>query len=441
MAAQREQSSMTLLHPVRPEKREDLIALLRIIGRDIGGKRDNTYIRFADFPQIHFARWVVLPAHGDTPPQLAFGTDHDGDDAGLLRDLAARALPALDAVYAHCDGWPGASDAERAARYLLAGRLPYAARHVACRGRTVATLKQAVADRRRMQRYVDDALQPRLNAAPPPPPDKAAARETVARIVRETGPTLPPRRAPVNWQLPALGLAVLGGGAWALSRLPVAGRWAVLLGLAGAAGAYLLALRAREKADEKRWRPADRPSLEKLRELRGWEDQIVQNQMTHLVPVKPGRLRQATLRTLFAVIDFLARYHYNRGDLGGIPTIHFARWALIDGGRRLLFLSNYDGSWENYLGDFIDRASDGLTGIWSNTVDFPPTTFLFGRGSRRAEAFKNWTRQHQIETQVWYSAYPDVTVVNLLDALALCEGRAAAEAPPGDAAPAWLQRL
>jgi hypothetical protein len=42
---------------------------------------------------------------------------------------------------------------------------------------------------------------------------------------------------------------------------------------------------------------------------------------------------------------------------------------------------------------------------------------------------------------VWYSAYPDVTVVNLLDALALCEGREVAADPPGDNATAWLQRL
>ena len=47
-------------------------------------------------------------------------------------------------------------------------------------------------------------------------------------------------------------------------------------------------------------------------------------------------------------------------------------------------------------------------------------------GSRRAEAFKNWTRKHQIETQVWYSAYPDVSVTNQQDALALC-----AEPAPG----------
>ena len=43
----------------------------------------------------------------------------------------------------------------------------------------------------------------------------------------------------------------------------------------------------------------------------------------------------------------------------------------------LLFLSNYGGSWESYLEDFITKAHSGLTGIWSNTVGFPKTSNLF----------------------------------------------------------------
>jgi len=168
------------------------------------------------------------------------------------------------------------------------------------------------------------------------------------------------------------------------------------------------------------WKETTPPTLEHLGELRVWEDHKVQNQMTHVVPVKPGRFRRVTLNFVLTAIDLLARYKWNRGDLGGIPTIHFARWMLIDGGRRLMFFSNFDGSWENYLGDFIDRASAGLTGVWSNTVDFPPAHNLIQAGAQQAEPFKNWTRKYQIETQVWYSAYPNVSVVNQLDALALC---------------------
>ncbi len=64
---------------------------------------------------------------------------------------------------------------------------------------------------------------------------------------------------------------------------------------------------------------------------------------------------------MFRVIVFqesneAARKIFVFGKLGEISTIHFARWISIDHGQRLLFLSNYDGSWTNYLGDFRDEA-------------------------------------------------------------------------------------
>jgi hypothetical protein len=76
----------------------------------------------------------------------------------------------------------------------------------------------------------------------------------------------------------------------------------------------------------------------------------------------------------------------------------------------LLFLSNYDGSWENYLDDFIDKASVGLTGIWSNTEGFPRTRFLTRDGARNGTRFKQWARWAQSPTLAWYSAYQDLTV-------------------------------
>jgi len=152
--------------------------------------------------------------------------------------------------------------------------------------------------------------------------------------------------------------------------------------------------------------------LDHKRTLIEAEDIAVQNQMSAVTDVKPGWLRLVTLRAVLRLVDFLARNWWDRGALNGIPSIHFARWFLIEqGGRhRLVFCSNYDGSWENYLGQFIDEAASGLTGIWSNTLGFPAARWLFLRGARREREFKNWVRSRQIRTQVWYSAYPDLSV-------------------------------
>ncbi len=86
---------------------------------------------------------------------------------------------------------------------------------------------------------------------------------------------------------------------------------------------------------------------------------------------------------------------------------------IIDRGRRLLFFSNYDGSWVNYLGDFIDKAAAGLTAVWSNTLGCPKAHGLYSAGATDEQRFKSWTRDHQIVTQVWYSAYEELTVDNI----------------------------
>ncbi len=426
---QTQQRSMTVIVPVRRGSEQSLKDLLTSIGRDIEG---NTHIRFARFPSIHFARWAMIPPPDTSDPngpptQLVFGTDHDGPDETLIGDAVAGAMDALDAIYSHCEGWPGPGDKGHAAEYFLSRRIPYGARHIACRGRTVRQLKDAADAHGRMEEYVSTVIRPTRAGSGEALDGPTAARRLAA--IRDGACPVPSISAPP----PSLPLsAVIAGVVGAVGGgLYLLGRRSPRLGLLGAAAlvgggmALLGVLHRHEVADwganGEKWKETTPPTLDHLRELRVWEDHKVQNQMTHLVPVKPGRFRRVTLNAVLAAIDFLARFHWNQGNLGGIPTIHFARWMLIDGGDRLLFFSNFDGSWENYLGDFVDRASAGLTGVWSNTVEFPPTKNLICDGAQRAEAFKNWTRKYQIETQVWYSAYPDVSVVNQLDALRLCQ--------------------
>ena len=426
---QPEQRSMTVIAPVVRGQEQSLKDLLTTIGRDIGG---NTHIQFARFPTIHFARWAVIPPPDTSDPsgppyQLVFGTDHDGPDEALIGEAVGGALDALDAIYSHCEGWPGPGDKGRVAEYFLSRRIPYGARHIACRGRTVQHLKEAADAHGRMEDYVNTVIRPARAGLGEALDAKAAAQE-IAAIRKGASPipsiSAPPPSLPLSAIIAGV-VGAVGGGLYLLGRRSP---WLALLGAAGLAGsgkALYDVLHRHEVADwganGEKWNETTPPTLDHLRELRVWEDHKVQNQMTHLVPVKPGRFRRVTLNFVLTAVDLLARFHWNQGNLGGIPTIHFARWMLIDGGKRLLFFSNFDGSWENYLGDFIDRASAGLTGVWSNTVEFPPTHNLICDGAQRAEAFKNWTRKYQIETQVWYSAYPDMSVINQLDALSLCQ--------------------
>ena len=147
-----------------------------------------------------------------------------------------------------------------------------------------------------------------------------------------------------------------------------------------------------------------------------------QNHLASITRVKPGFLRHWLLRLTLFAINLLCRLWFNRGDLGGIPTILSARWVMIDRGQRLLFLDNYSGAWDSYLNEFIDlQAVKGLNAIWSNTFlevgteryNFPPTRFLFWLGAQDALPFKAYVRQSQIKTISWYSSYPTLSVVNI----------------------------
>ncbi|HEX9104655.1 MAG TPA: hypothetical protein VF997_20735, partial [Polyangia bacterium] len=202
----------------------------------------------------------------------------------------------------------------------------------------------------------------------------------------------------------------------------------------------LLALLLRRRELHDRVETVDDPPLpvEQLNALHAIEDNVVQNQLTHLATIKPGRLRRFALRFVLWVVDLLARFVYNQGHLGGITTIHFARWLLLDDGR-LLFLSNYDGSWESYLGEFVDRAHIGLTGVWSHTEGFPRSRWMILDGATDEEAFKRWTRRCQLPTQVWYSSYPASSIDNIRNAIAVREGL---NAHLGEKeCRAWLTRL
>jgi hypothetical protein len=148
-----------------------------------------------------------------------------------------------------------------------------------------------------------------------------------------------------------------------------------------------------------------------------------QNHLASLTRVKPGFVHAVALRGTLFIINLLSRFWFNVGTLGDIPTILSARWVLIDRGRRLLFLDNYGGAWNSYLNEFIDMAAvKGLNAIWTNTFveseegarcSFPWTQCYFWKGAQAELPFKAYVRESQIETIVWYSAYPFLSVVNI----------------------------
>ena len=181
-----------------------------------------------------------------------------------------------------------------------------------------------------------------------------------------------------------------------------------LLSLAFTSPALVLWLRWLERRDPSQDAPAVDECL--LGEMARREDWIPQNHMGSVVLVKPGILRMALFRAGHLGLGLVLRVVATDGYLGSMRTVHFAHWAFVNNGSRLMFFSNFDHSWESYLDDFIEKAHGGLTLAWGSGIGFPPTRFLVLDGASHGRKFKAWARHSMAVSRFWYSAYRDFTV-------------------------------
>jgi hypothetical protein len=102
----------------------------------------------------------------------------------------------------------------------------------------------------------------------------------------------------------------------------------------------------------------------------------------------------------------------NLGGLLGLSIIHFARWVLIkrdqwpdlgQGKQKLqndymLFCSNFNGTWDQYIDAFSDGIPSGLDFFWYSSTRYPHSIPI--------TPFKNYIRANQVDTDYYYNATP-----------------------------------
>jgi hypothetical protein len=185
---------------------------------------------------------------------------------------------------------------------------------------------------------------------------------------------------------------------------------------------------------------APRPDSEAVSRLAILEDHEFTNQFSAMGSMKPGFARRWVLSYILWVIEWTARHLYTKGRLARVRTIHFARWVFLDGKKRILFASNYDGSLESYMDDFINKVSFGLNVVFSNGVGYPRTRWLLAGGATNEQKFKYFLRRHELPTEVWYNAHPGMSAVELERNSRIRQGLAAATLSD-EAAREWVQLL
>lgn len=403
------QSNFMILAPVKPEREDDLRRLLDSMNDAPGRlKAHNPVVPFEQFETLHVARLLILddPTLDDVtvygipkrayPRTLTFLGDVDGDAGAFLDEMARRAPAGLRALFQHCEGFEANTDL---LAWMRTHNVPAAAAYVNWPGRTVQRVREEAA--------LHDALEQLIqrNAAAwrksTPEETHQALRRLALDDVGAGRLTLSPEQpTPFGWRLRNL-LHLIGVPLVLLIASPLL----VVVGVI-----FLVRLRQLEKSDPE---ICPRTEPQHSAELGGLEDHDVSNQFSALGTLKPGSVRLWTTRFVLVIINYAARHVYTHGRLARVRTIHFARWVFLDGRQRVIFFSNYDGSLESYMDDFINKVGFGLNVVFSNGVGYPTTNWLILDGCADERKFKEYLRRHQLPTEVWYKAYPGLTAVDL----------------------------
>lgn len=427
------QSNFMVVAPIAAGREAGLRELLDSMNDAPGTANPrNDVLPFGQFEGLHFARLVILDdatsadlqafdlPRPQVPLYLALLGDCDGAARDLLAAMVARAAPGLRRLFAHCEGFDAGADL---LAWLLANNRPAAASYVNRVGRTVRQVREEQALARSL------ATQVRLGASGVAPGQQRRELLAFVNAQRRAGrlSLTPPAATPPTWQLNNL-LHVIGVPLVGLLLLPI---------LIVLSPLIVILLRRHEKSDPEY---CPRPDPAAIRAMQNLEDHELTNSFTALGPVKPGLFRHYLLLVLLVLIDYACRHVFTSGHLARVQTIHFARWVFLDGGERVLFASNYDGSHESYMDDFINKVAWGLNLVFSNGFGWPRTDWLILRGARRELRFKYYQRRHQLPTQVWYKAYPALTLSDLERNRRIREGVDRADMSDAEAL-AWLRLL
>jgi hypothetical protein len=124
---------------------------------------------------------------------------------------------------------------------------------------------------------------------------------------------------------------------------------------------------------------------------------------------------------------FVVKFPSNLKGLINLSLIHYARWTII--GRDsfphlapsqpkedlhysyMMFESNFNGSWDQYIDSFSFAIPQGLDLFWRFNIGYPKSIPLHG--------FYDYIRFNQVETDYYYNAYPCASSNDVKSATAL----------------------
>ncbi len=379
------QNALTLISEIEDHQLEKLRTLFSSRKEEFAGE-------LGKVGTIQYARLVIVDKHTNQAgevfaAQLVLSSNFDGDPDQQIQDIVNKIGPTLDLIYAHIKGY----DKNNKLEFFRKSRTKEAAFYQGSPHRTLEVIRQ--------EKALHQELFDLINSGNWKGKSASEIHESLKNSVFSKPEFAWAKK---NIELPGINYLMAGFSILIIILLlPVIIIWVIILQV------------FHENKDVPLGLTPNQLDLKTMEHLEKDEDFYWQNQFSQVVDMKPGMMRIVTLLSFFALARVLVKAIFVKGKLMGIPTIHFARWVMINNNKRVLFFSNFDGSWTQYLGDFIDKSGWGLTGIFSNTRYFPKAFMLVTKGAYNQRQFLAWARYTQIQTQVWYAEDKGQSIKNI----------------------------
>lgn len=441
-------AGFTVLLPLRPERVESAAALLEQMHANQPHEQDRvdpvrsstslaqaktTVIDFTRSSTTHFATITIIPAQYYLdellPATLMFATSYCGPARTHVDELVSVMGDGLRAIFAHVDGFDPDCTDDDLEWFLLKHRT----------GDTFYSGMQNLSPEdvrrnRRLRLEIEafiDRHQPIGGLSGSPDDVRTAIREYVMsreELAWAREPVEPPffAWALYHWRSLAVeagfvGLVIatiawLAGGGPVIGTLVAIG-WALVVGFVALVVVMLVSIR---EAEDEQTYISTRPSDERARLLASTQTRPVINEFTLAGPIKTeGSLRPLFLRISLWVIARVAEgvpFIPKLSDGINIPTVVTARWISGDGGKRLMFISNYHNEGKAYVRDFIETPAGAvrINLSFGFGMGYPKTRWIaFGGALDDPNAYLYSLAENQLPTLFWYGPYRDISIDNI----------------------------
>jgi hypothetical protein len=95
-----------------------------------------------------------------------------------------------------------------------------------------------------------------------------------------------------------------------------------------------------------------------------------------------------------------------------LNIVHFARVVFLDNNTKVAIITEFDGDFDTYVQDFAQALGPVFDALFEHTVEAPP---LPVEDPKNLQAFIDLSQKANLPVAYFYSAFPDLTVLNIRD--------------------------